>query len=123
MNEYSQTNAKAVPDHMEGVSLIRFQQNMEELRSFAFYNRSVIHEICHWHGRSKIDLKRLKDQDRREYYLSIQGCKRARGETGECATLSKTEGVYADMKNIAYKWPGELTQKIVARTAGKGPIK
>lgn len=55
--------------------------------------------------------------------LSMQGCKRTRGETGEGATLSETEVVDADMNKTAYKRTGEPTQKPVENLTGKGTIK
>lgn len=54
--------------------------------------------------------------------MSMKGCKRARGETGEGAALSRTEGVDADMKSTTYKRPGEPALKLV-RPNGPGAVK
>lgn len=121
-NLYSKTIGKADPDHMTEDFLTRIQQHMEDLEAFCFDSWSVIEELFHSHGRSKIALKTIKDQTRRDCDQSIKGCKRARVETGEVEALSRTQGVDADMHCTTYKRPGEPVLKLV-RPNGPGAVK
>lgn len=110
-------------EHMADVFHIGVQQHMGELRLLELYNWSVIREILHWHGRSKIFLTRLKDKSWRECDFSIQGWKRPKGEAGQCATLYETEGFSDDMNTTAYIRAGDPTQEPVAILAGQGTLK
>lgn len=90
LNVYAETDCKLDSGHMKKVFLIRFQQHMEELGAFEFYEIFIIHYLCHCHGRSKIFLKLLKDQSRRYCYMSLQGLKITRGYMEEDTAPSKT---------------------------------
>lgn len=70
---YSQNNRKADPEQMDNVSLIRVQQQVEEIKDFEYNDQSHIHAILHWNGWYKVELKRFNDQYRRGFDLSMQG--------------------------------------------------
>lgn len=112
---YSNIDGKADTDHMSDVYFIRVKQQVGEVRAFAVYNTTTLYVLNKWHGRSKLAIKLLKDQDRRDCNLSTQGCKRGRGETGEGSALDRTDGVDEDMKITTYKTPGDTLNNQLMR--------
>lgn len=73
------------------------------MREFAQDPQVTIPDLGQWKGRAKIAILLLKDQSRRDHDLSMQGCKRSKGETGEGFSLPKTDGLDADIKITQYK--------------------
>lgn len=53
--------------------VIQMQQIVEDISEFEFDNNATVHALCQWKGRSKVPIKRLKDQARRDGDLSMQG--------------------------------------------------
>lgn len=73
-NIFSQDNGKADPDHMADVLLITEQKQEEDIRDFAYEDKSPIHNNCQCNGGYKVDLLRLKDQNHRHWDLFMLGC-------------------------------------------------
>lgn len=119
LDVYSQTNGKADPDHIADVFVIRVQQHIEAVIEYAVDPENTIPDLRFWKDREKVAFIRLKDQARSDCDLSMYGCRRAKGETGEEFLLSRMEGVDADMKINQYR-RGEdgMVQQLGTKSAG-----
>lgn len=100
---------------MEDVIFIIIKHQVEEVIAFAMGNTETLHMLTNWHGRSKISIKWIKYQARCDFDLSMQGCDRARVETGYDSALAKTDGVDLYMNITSYKRPVDAFHKRQSR--------